>query len=141
MREMLDEHELHFEADVNVCRYVNNEKELLNEEGQITIKQFNKLMDDKKATFQIHQPQRFNVSVLECLQVFSFGSTKINGYTNLINNKIFCKLGRTGLNKFLRNKLFHYKENNFNILSNSYYFNYYLTNVNLKHKHYAFAML
>lgn len=60
MKEMLDEHEMHFEADINVCRYVDGEKEILNEEGQITIKQFNQLMEDKKATFQVHQPQRYN---------------------------------------------------------------------------------
>lgn len=60
MKEMLDEHEMYFETDVNVCRYVDGEKELLNEEGQITMKQFNTLMKDQKATFQVHQPQRYN---------------------------------------------------------------------------------
>lgn len=59
-KEILKENELNFETDVNVCRYVNDEKELLNEEGRITVKQMQSLLKDKKATFQIHQPQRFS---------------------------------------------------------------------------------
>lgn len=58
---MLEEHDLQFESDVNVCRYVDGEKEILNKEGDISLKEFNELMNDKKATFQVHQPQRFNV--------------------------------------------------------------------------------
>jgi len=60
MRELLEEEELYYETDVNVCRYVNGEKELLNKEGEISLKEFNELLDKEKATFQFHQPQRFN---------------------------------------------------------------------------------
>jgi len=58
-KNMLKDEELNFETDVNVCRYVDNEKELLNEEGRITVEKMQSLMKDKKATFQVHQPQRF----------------------------------------------------------------------------------
>ena len=61
-KKILKDEELDFETDVNVCRYVNNEKELLNEEGRITVKKMQTLLDEKNATFQIHQPQRFSVS-------------------------------------------------------------------------------
>lgn len=76
MKEMLDEQEMYFESDVNVCRYVNGEKELLNEDGQITIKQFDKLMEDDKATFQVHQPQRFNNGLWKLMEKMEtyFGS-------------------------------------------------------------------
>lgn len=61
-KKILKDEELDFETDVNVCRYVNNEKELLNEEGRITVKKMQTLLNEKNATFQIHQPQRFSVS-------------------------------------------------------------------------------
>jgi len=59
MKEMLEEHDLNYESDVNVCRYVDGEKEILNKEGEISLKEFNDLMDKEKATFQVHQPQRY----------------------------------------------------------------------------------
>ena len=61
-KKILKDEELDFETDVNVCRYLNNEKELLNEEGRITVKKMQTLLNEKNATFQIHQPQRFSVS-------------------------------------------------------------------------------
>ena len=61
-KKILKDEELDFETDVNVCRYVNNAKELLNEEGRITVKKMQTLLNEKNATFQIHQPQRFSVS-------------------------------------------------------------------------------
>ena len=45
MKEMLEEHDLNYESDVNVCRYVDGEKEILNKEGEISLKEFNELMD------------------------------------------------------------------------------------------------
>lgn len=76
LKEMLDEHEMDFESDINVCRYVNGEKELLNDEGRVTVKKFDKLMKDKKATFQVHQPQRYNEglwNLMEKMETY-FGS-------------------------------------------------------------------
>lgn len=61
-KKILKDEELDFETDVNVCRYLSNEKELLNEEGRITVKKMQTLLNEKSATFQIHQPQRFSVS-------------------------------------------------------------------------------
>merc|ERR1719494_471441 len=58
-KDILGEQALNFEFDVNVCRYVDGEKELLNEDGQITVEKAEKLMKEKKATFQFHQPQRY----------------------------------------------------------------------------------
>ena len=64
MKEILTDKELQFESDVNVCRYVNGEKELLNEElAQITVEKFESLLKEKQATFQLHQPQRYSVRV------------------------------------------------------------------------------
>lgn len=58
MKEVLKGNELYFEGDVNVCRYVNNEKELLNEDRQITAEDVDELMG-QQATFQFHHPQRY----------------------------------------------------------------------------------
>jgi len=58
MKEVIKENELYFEGDVNVCRYVNNEKELMNEDRQITPDDVDELMQ-KNATFQFHHPQRY----------------------------------------------------------------------------------
>jgi len=75
-KEILDEESLNFEFDVNVCRYVDGEKELLNEDGQITVEKAEKLMKEKKATFQFHQPQRHTDSLWNMLEKLesSFGS-------------------------------------------------------------------
>jgi len=58
MKEVMKTNELYFESDVNVCRYVGNEKELLNEDRQITAEDVEDLMQEQ-ATFQFHQPQRY----------------------------------------------------------------------------------
>jgi len=58
MKEVLKNNELYFEGDVNVCRYVNNEKELLNEDRQITAEDVDQYMAEQ-ATFQFHHPQRY----------------------------------------------------------------------------------
>lgn len=59
MKTILEKNELDYQADVNVCRYKNGEKELLNDEGRITAKDVDKLIDEKQATFQFHHPQRY----------------------------------------------------------------------------------
>merc|ERR1712168_1279458 len=58
MKEVLKGNELYFEGDVNVCRYVNNDKELMNEDRQITADDVDELMQ-QQATFQFHHPQRY----------------------------------------------------------------------------------
>ncbi|XP_047128040.1 ribosomal oxygenase 2 isoform X1 [Hydra vulgaris] len=68
MKEILAAHELEFETDVNVCRYVDNEKELLNEDGCLTVDKFDKLMNDKHATFQLHQPQRYGTVLWQLME-------------------------------------------------------------------------
>ncbi|NXB19956.1 RIOX2 oxygenase, partial [Rhagologus leucostigma] len=45
--------------DVNVCRCVNGKKKVLNKEGRVNYMQLKKDFDQKKATIQFHQPQRF----------------------------------------------------------------------------------
>ncbi|NXU42213.1 RIOX2 oxygenase, partial [Drymodes brunneopygia] len=45
--------------DVNVCRCVNGKKKVLNKEGRVNYLQLRKDFDQKKATIQFHQPQRF----------------------------------------------------------------------------------
>ena len=72
MKEMLEEHDLHYESDVNVCRYVDGEKEILNKEAEISLKEFNELMDKEKATFQVHQPQRFNVRLIDTYLLINY---------------------------------------------------------------------
>jgi len=75
MKEVLKGNELYFEGDVNVCRYVDNEKELLNEDRQITAEDVDELME-QKATFQFHHPQRYVDelwNVMEKLETY-FGS-------------------------------------------------------------------
>jgi len=59
LKEIVEEEELFFERDINCCRYVDGEKELLNEGEEISLKDLNELLDKKKATLQFHQPQRF----------------------------------------------------------------------------------
>ncbi|XP_064008304.1 ribosomal oxygenase 2 isoform X3 [Pogoniulus pusillus] len=45
--------------DINVCRCVNGKKKVLNKEGKVSYMQLKKDFDQKKATIQFHQPQRF----------------------------------------------------------------------------------
>ena len=51
-KKILKDEELDFETDVNVCRYVNNEKELLNEEGRITVKKCRRFWMKKMQLFR-----------------------------------------------------------------------------------------
>ncbi|XP_039913146.1 ribosomal oxygenase 2 isoform X2 [Hirundo rustica] len=50
---------LYYGRDVNVCRCVNGKKKVLNKEGRVNYVQLKKDFDQKKATIQFHQPQRF----------------------------------------------------------------------------------
>lgn len=60
LKGILKDGNIQFEDDVNVCRYIDNEKELLNEPGVITPEQAEQLLNEKKATLQFNQPQRFS---------------------------------------------------------------------------------
>ncbi|NXM54392.1 RIOX2 oxygenase, partial [Illadopsis cleaveri] len=50
---------LYYGRDVNVCRCVSGKKKVLNKEGRVNYMQLKKDFDQKKATIQFHQPQRF----------------------------------------------------------------------------------
>ncbi|NXC29251.1 RIOX2 oxygenase, partial [Campylorhamphus procurvoides] len=50
---------LYYGRDVNVCRCVNGKKKVLNKGGKVNYMQLKKDFDQKKATIQFHQPQRF----------------------------------------------------------------------------------
>ncbi|XP_050189601.1 ribosomal oxygenase 2 isoform X1 [Myiozetetes cayanensis] len=51
--------DLYYGRDVNICRCVNGKKKVLNKEGKVNYMQLKKDFDQKKATIQFHQPQRF----------------------------------------------------------------------------------
>lgn len=77
MKQMLTDHELHYEVDVNVCRYVNGEKEHLNGDGgQMKLDDISSLMTEKQATFQFHQPQRYSDALWNVIEKLEshFGS-------------------------------------------------------------------
>ncbi|XP_064499747.1 ribosomal oxygenase 2 isoform X3 [Pseudopipra pipra] len=50
---------LYYGRDVNICRCVNGKKKVLNKEGKVNYMQLKKDFDQKKASIQFHQPQRF----------------------------------------------------------------------------------
>ncbi|XP_061050032.1 ribosomal oxygenase 2 isoform X5 [Eubalaena glacialis] len=50
---------MYYGRDVNVCRCVNGKKKLLNKDGKAHFLQLRKDFDQKRATIQFHQPQRF----------------------------------------------------------------------------------
>ena len=81
MKEMLKEHELQFEFDVNVYRYVNGKEELLNgsskRTSKITVKKFEMLMKDKHAIFQFKEPQRYSVCVIYSFSIHTLHSLNI----------------------------------------------------------------
>uniref|UniRef100_A0A6I8P3I1 Bifunctional lysine-specific demethylase and histidyl-hydroxylase n=1 Tax=Ornithorhynchus anatinus TaxID=9258 RepID=A0A6I8P3I1_ORNAN len=51
--------------DVNVCRCVNGKKKVLNKGGKVNYLLLRKDFDQKRATIQFHQPQRFKVFILQ----------------------------------------------------------------------------
>nr|XP_045758665.1 ribosomal oxygenase 2 isoform X2 [Mirounga angustirostris] len=50
---------VYYGRDVNVCRCVNGKKKVLNKDGKVHFLQLRKDFDQKRATIQFHQPQRF----------------------------------------------------------------------------------
>lgn len=50
---------LEYARDLNVCRYVDGKKKVLNKVGRVNYNILNKDFHQKKATIQFHQPQRF----------------------------------------------------------------------------------
>ncbi|KAL1788139.1 ribosomal oxygenase 2 isoform X1 [Sigmodon hispidus] len=50
---------LYYGKDVNVCRCINGKKKVLNKDGKVHFLQLRKDFDQKRATIQFHQPQRF----------------------------------------------------------------------------------
>ncbi|XP_040596359.1 ribosomal oxygenase 2-like [Mesocricetus auratus] len=67
---------LYYGKDVNVCRCINGKKKVLNKGGKVHFLQLRKDFDQKRATIQFHQPQRFKDElwkIQEKLECF-FGS-------------------------------------------------------------------
>ncbi|XP_022094820.1 ribosomal oxygenase 2-like [Acanthaster planci] len=56
---LLAKHDIQFGQDINICRYVESNRENLNGRGRATLAKVKSLFDKKKATLQFHQPQRF----------------------------------------------------------------------------------
>nr|XP_045758666.1 ribosomal oxygenase 2 isoform X3 [Mirounga angustirostris] len=56
---------VYYGRDVNVCRCVNGKKKVLNKDGKVHFLQLRKDFDQKRATIQFHQPQRFKVFILQ----------------------------------------------------------------------------
>ncbi|XP_060028085.1 ribosomal oxygenase 2 isoform X4 [Erinaceus europaeus] len=50
---------LYYGRDINVCRCVSGKKKVLNKDGRVHFLQLRKDFDQKRATIQFHQPQRF----------------------------------------------------------------------------------
>uniref|UniRef100_A0A9L0RQI5 Bifunctional lysine-specific demethylase and histidyl-hydroxylase n=2 Tax=Equus caballus TaxID=9796 RepID=A0A9L0RQI5_HORSE len=50
---------MYYGRDINVCRCVNGKKKVLNKDGKVHFLQLRKDFDQKRATIQFHQPQRF----------------------------------------------------------------------------------
>ncbi|KAM4889142.1 ribosomal oxygenase 2 isoform 2-T4 [Thomomys bottae] len=50
---------IYYGRDVNVCRCINGKKKVLNKDGKAHFLQLRKDFDQKRATIQFHQPQRF----------------------------------------------------------------------------------
>ncbi|XP_060990266.1 ribosomal oxygenase 2 isoform X1 [Dama dama] len=67
---------MYYGRDVNVCRCVHGKKKVLNKDGRVHFLQLRKDFDQKRATIQFHQPQRFKDElwrIQEKLECF-FGS-------------------------------------------------------------------
>ncbi|XP_052015135.1 ribosomal oxygenase 2 isoform X3 [Apodemus sylvaticus] len=56
---------LYYGRDVNVCRCISGKKKVLNKDGRAQYLQLRKDFDQKRATIQFHQPQRFKVFILQ----------------------------------------------------------------------------
>lgn len=56
---------LRYATDLNVCRCVNGKKKVLNKAGKVKFSQLKKDLEERRATIQLHQPQRFKVRLAE----------------------------------------------------------------------------
>ncbi|XP_057552361.1 ribosomal oxygenase 2 isoform X3 [Hippopotamus amphibius kiboko] len=56
---------MYYGRDINVCRCVSGKKKVLNKDGKVHFLQLRKDFDQKRATIQFHQPQRFKVFILQ----------------------------------------------------------------------------
>lgn len=63
--QQLCSHGLQFGTDLNICRCIDGKKKVLNKDGRVKFSQLKKDFDQKKATIQFHQPQRFKVKEIE----------------------------------------------------------------------------
>jgi len=59
IKEVITNNELEYETDINVSRVVDNNKELLNEDGPIKVEDIERLLKEEKATIQFQHPQRY----------------------------------------------------------------------------------
>ncbi|XP_078264813.1 ribosomal oxygenase 2 [Rhinoraja longicauda] len=69
-------YDVFYSRDINICRYINGKKKVLNKDGKVNYGQLKKDFEQKKATIQFHQPQRFKDElwrIQEMLECF-FGS-------------------------------------------------------------------
>ena len=74
LRKLAKQKSIRFGKHVNVCRYIRDHRENLNEKGTITDRKFKQLWLLKKATFQFHQPQHFKVSITVVLKIIITGT-------------------------------------------------------------------
>ena len=60
---------IRYGQNINVCRYVSGKRESLNGSinSIISLRELNRLWKKEKATFQIHQPQQYKVSIARLL--------------------------------------------------------------------------
>lgn len=78
---------MYYGRDINVCRCVNGKKKVLNKDGKVHFLQLRKDFDQKRATIQFHQPQRFKVTgvphcrILVCIKVLTFDRSSAQGWT------------------------------------------------------------
>lgn len=76
---------IYYGRDVNVCRYVHGKKKVFNKDGRVHFLQLRQDFDQKRATIQFHQPQRFKVTgsprgrILVCIKVLTFGHGSAQG--------------------------------------------------------------
>ncbi|XP_063059001.1 ribosomal oxygenase 2 [Engraulis encrasicolus] len=75
--------ELEYGRDLNVCRCVNGKKKVMNKDGRVSYNNLRKDFDQRKATIQFHQPQRFKDElwrIQERLESFFGGLVGSNVY-------------------------------------------------------------
>ncbi|XP_072901680.1 ribosomal oxygenase 2 isoform X2 [Hemitrygon akajei] len=68
--------DMFYGQDINFCRCINGKKKVLNKDGKVNYTQLKKNFEQKKATIQFHQPQRYKDElwrIQEILECF-FGS-------------------------------------------------------------------